>query len=140
MSAYNIKKAPAPWTCTGQVYAIYFCTRPGSTAAPADVAFAPLERASYFASSEAGRFCGGLGGFMVIRYTESPVGPYDELLVIPGAYTYDSPRSPPATAGKDEGKQRGGAREKKNPRITRIYVSQRDTLFNRRHSEFKIRP
>lgn len=126
-----IKKAPAPWTCTGQVYSIFFYTRPGHRTQVAEelipaVAFSPLERESYFASAEAGRFCGGLGGFMVIRYTETPVGPYDELLVIPGDYSYYSS----SWVGK-EGRQ---AVERKSPRITRIYVSQRDTLFNGRHS------
>lgn len=128
MSA-SIKKAPAPWMCTGQVYSIFFYTRAGQVAQdllPA-VAFSPLERESYFASAEAGRFCGGLGGFMVVRYTETPVGPYDELLVIPGDYSYHVPAD---QAGK-EGRQR------KSPRITRIYVSQRDTLFNGRRSKLR---
>lgn len=122
----KVKKVPAPWTCRGQVYAIFFYTRPGNRKVAEDlpaVAFSSLERESYFASAEAGRFCGGLGGFMVIRYTDTPVGPYDELLIIPGSYSY-------RVKGED-----GKLVEKKNPRITRIYVSQRDTLFNGRHSE-----
>lgn len=121
----RIEKAPAPWTCTGQVYSIFFYNRPGNRKFAEDlsaIAFSPLERDAYFASAEAGRFCGGLGGFMVIRYTDTPVGTYDELLIIPGAYYYRV-------------EEKGKVVEKKNPRITRIYVSQRDTLMNGRHSE-----
>lgn len=32
------------------------------------------------------RFYGGLGYVMLVNYTESPVGPYKELLVIPGKF------------------------------------------------------
>lgn len=122
-----IKKAAAPWMCTGQVYGIFFYTKRGNREVadnlPA-VAFSPLERESYFASAEAGRFCGGLGGFMIIRYKNTPVGPYDELLFIPGAYSYQV-------------EERGKLVEKQNPRITRIFVSQRHTLFNGRYSKFQ---
>ncbi len=33
-----------------------------------------------------GRFVGGFGALMVVRYRSSPVGPYDELLFTPGRY------------------------------------------------------
>lgn len=52
---------------------------------------------------------------MVLRYTESPVGPYDELLIIPGAFD-----SPPFSDDKE------------NPRVTRIYVSTLASVINGR--------
>ena len=48
----------------------------------------------------------------IIRYTDTPVGAYDEFALLPGYF--DSP---------------GGG---KNTRITAIYVSQKDTLYNGR--------
>ena len=52
----------------------------------------------------------------LLRYTETPVGPYDELAVMPGYFEYSK--------GKGEGKQG------RNMRITSIWVSQRDTCYN----------
>lgn len=48
----------------------------------------------------------------IIRYTDTPVGAYDEFALLPGYF--DSPE--------------GG----KNTRITAIYVSQNDTCYNGR--------
>ncbi len=48
----------------------------------------------------------------IIRYSETPVGAYDEFALLPGYF--DSP---------------GGG---KNTRITAIYVSQADTCYNGR--------
>lgn len=59
-----------------------------------------------------------------IRYTDSPVGPYDEMIVVPGGFEYER---------EDEGGRRV---KKRNPRITRIYVSQKDTCYNGRKSMF----
>lgn len=52
----------------------------------------------------------------VIRYSETPVGPYDEMLMIPGKFEYPD--------------EKGGTRA--NLRITRIYVSQEKTCWNGR--------
>ncbi|TDZ30990.1 hypothetical protein C8035_v001930 [Colletotrichum spinosum] len=48
-------------------------------------------QAANVGSSESltGEFLGRLGMIQVIRYTESPVGPYDELLVVPGFFKYN---------------------------------------------------
>lgn len=46
---------------------------------------------------------------MVVRYTETPVGAYDEVLVMPGKWDWG---------------------EGRNGRITAIWVSQRDTCWN----------
>lgn len=77
----------------------------------------PLEAsAPGFADAKlAGEFRGGLGMIMVVRYLDTPTGPYDELLIIPGAFSV--PGKPAKTTLK---------------RISRIYVSQRDTCYNGR--------
>lgn len=62
----------------------------------------------------------------VIRYTESPVGPYDELVLIPGSFEYFV----------DDG---DNFRKRRNLRITRIYVSQKDTCYNGRKSLSRLR-
>ena len=49
--------------------------------------------------------------FTVTRLLTRSVGPYDELMLIPGAF--DVP-----------------GQNKKRLRITRIYVSQKDTMYN----------
>ncbi|KAL8711245.1 MAG: hypothetical protein Q9220_004390 [cf. Caloplaca sp. 1 TL-2023] len=56
---------------------------------------------------------GGMVMIQLLRYSSTPVGPYDEMLVAPG--NFDVP---------------GG--HGSHTRITRIYVSQRDTTFNGR--------
>ncbi|KAL1858860.1 hypothetical protein Daus18300_009858 [Diaporthe australafricana] len=124
MNDVSIKRAPAPWKCTAEVYAAYFYSSPKSkTAAEIDtIAYSALEKESHFASPEAGRFAGGVGSFMLVRYSDSPVGAYDELVIIPGAYTYRVQDA------------KGNWVEKKNPRVTRTYVSQKHTLFNGRHN------
>lgn len=125
MADIGIKKAPAPWKCTADVYAAYFFSSPKSKASAEidTIAYSPLERESSFASPEGSRFAGGVGSFMLVRYTDTPVGTYDELAIIPGAYTYQV---------QDK---KGKWVEKKSPRITRIYVSQKDTLYNGRLSK-----
>lgn len=57
----------------------------------------------------------------LLRYIETPVGPYDELAVMPGYFEYSK--------GKEDGKE-NKARKAKNMRITAIWVSQRDTCYN----------
>lgn len=83
-----------------------------ATSVPQDFLFSTLESASSFSK---GKFLGGLAMVQVIRYTETPVGPYDELLLVPGAFEYEL-----------EGNV------KKGLRCSRIYVSQKDTCWNGR--------
>jgi hypothetical protein len=59
--------------------------------------------------------CRGLGMIQFVRYSSTPVGPYDEMVVIPG-YFASSPSN----------------REKPHLRVTRAYVSQRDTCLSGR--------
>lgn len=57
----------------------------------------------------------------IVRYTETPVGPYDELVFLPGDFDV------PVLNGSGEG---GKKEVKKNTRITGIWVSQKDTCWN----------
>lgn len=59
-------------------------------------------------------FKGGLGMIQVVRYSSTPVGPYEELVIIPGNFQVSG------------GSQKGKARM----RISRIYVSQKETTYN----------
>ena len=54
----------------------------------------------------------------IIRYSETPVGPYDELAILPGTFS---------------GVGRDGAK-KRDSRITGIWVSSEETLINGRRN------
>ncbi|KAH7038289.1 uncharacterized protein B0I36DRAFT_346284 [Microdochium trichocladiopsis] len=105
-----ILAAPAPWILTGRAYAIPIV--PLSLDLP-DKTFHPLERT--VGNYTAGTFRGILGTILLVRYDDSPVGPYDEFIVIPGTFSYDK-----------EGV------EQLRLRIGRIYVSQKYTTWNGR--------
>lgn len=60
----------------------------------------------------------------IVRYTETPVGPYDELVFIPG--DFDVPVLN-GTGGEGEGVKK---KVRKNTRITGIWVSQKETCWN----------
>jgi len=115
-------EAPPPWTLKGTVYSFLFLVSSPTAKDLPSICFSPLEAASVFAS---GTPKGGLGMVQVIRYTESPVGPYDELLVVPGAFEYE-------IGDKDK---RGGVIKKRNVRVSRIYVNVKETCWNGRKSK-----
>jgi hypothetical protein len=94
--------APAPWQLRGEAYA--FLTKLPLPRGRAEL-FAPSE----LAEARFGQF--GLVAF--VEYTQSPVGPYRELLFIPGTFRF--------------GKRR-------LPTITKIYVSTRASLDNGRRN------
>jgi hypothetical protein len=64
----------------------------------------------------------------IIRYTESPVGPYDELVLVPGGFEYES----------NELDNQGKRKKKSNLKVSRIYVSQEKTCYNGRKSKWSI--
>jgi hypothetical protein len=66
----------------------------------------------------------------IIRYTESPVGPYDELVLVPGDFEYES----------NELDNQGKRKKKSNLKVSRIYVSQENTCYNGRKSKWSILP
>ena len=122
----NVRHAPPPWTLQGDVYMFPFWTNHTQMAAAdnAGLTYSPLEAKSAFASPEGSRHLGGLSMIQIIRYTDSPVGPYDEMMIIPGAHEYTV----------EEGDDRRRVK-KRNMRITRIYVSQKHTCWNGRKSK-----
>lgn len=89
-----------------------------------DFLYAPLEAKSAFAK---GKLVGGLGMVQVIRYFESSVGPYDELVMCAGNLEYEIGIEGTDGINKQE--------KKRNLRVTRAYVSQEKTCYNGRKSE-----
>jgi hypothetical protein len=104
------KLEPAPWTCKCTAYVCTFWRSP-SEGLPDEV-YDPLEASSPGFNSGDENYLGGLCLVQIIRYTSTPVGPYDELAILPGFF------------------QKG--KGTKHARISRIYVSQMDTCYNGR--------
>jgi hypothetical protein len=109
---------PPPWTLKGTVYGAFLLPGLG---VPLDnvlpkKAFAPLER--QFPYAVAGNYTGKIGMIQVVRYSESPVGPYDEMFIIPGFFEY-----------LRDGEIKEGVR------VSRIYVSQKYCVWNSRKGE-----
>ncbi|SMQ46066.1 unnamed protein product [Zymoseptoria tritici ST99CH_3D1] len=111
-----ITLSPAPWTLKGDIYGLFLLPGVGipltGNSLPIKT-FPPLER--QHPESIAGEYIGKLGMIQVIRYTDSPVGPYDELLIVPGFFSYE-----------DDGQREQAVR------VSRIYVSQKYTEWNGR--------
>lgn len=105
------KFEPAPWRCKCTAYVSTFWRSP-SQGLPHEV-YDPLEANSSSVNCEDENYLGGLCIVQIIRYTSTPVGPYDELAILPGFFQH-----------KGKGK--------KYARISRIYVSQQDTCYNGR--------
>ncbi|KAM0326294.1 hypothetical protein ACHAQA_006892 [Verticillium albo-atrum] len=110
---------PPPWTLKGTVYLFAFWTSKAQAANPPPFTYSPLEATSAYAAPEGSRHLGGLSMIQLIRYTQSPVGPYDELILSPGFHEYTV-------------EENGKRVKKRNARITRIYVSQSHTCWNGR--------
>jgi len=112
----TIPHVPAPWTNKATIYTFPFYVTSSRARNLPSVAYSPLEAGSSFAD---GTCVGGLGIVQVLRYSDSPVGPYDEMLLAPGNFEYNVNED-----GKDV--------KKSNLRITRIWVSQKHTCYNGR--------
>ncbi|KAL8276663.1 hypothetical protein RQP46_010931 [Phenoliferia psychrophenolica] len=110
----NLSAVPPPWLLKGVGWVFPTHLTPFSTTPiplPAG-SQAPLEAASPTGREQAARFHGGVGYVVVVRYTESPVGPYDELIWAPGCFSREeSPNEYYST-------------------ITRIYVSSNESVIN----------
>ncbi|KYK58079.1 hypothetical protein DCS_05092 [Drechmeria coniospora] len=115
-----IQVVPPPWTLIGDVYCISFWTSAAAAEKLPGHAYSPLEAGTDFADPRGGKPVGGLGMIQIIRFRESPVGPYDEMLIVPGSFDWsrDGPEGHPVVG--------------RNPRITRVYVSQKHTCYNGR--------
>lgn len=120
MSDSNIPSVPPPWALKGDIYAFLFWTSRVQAGNLPDMTYSPLEADSSFAKDQ--KPLGGLSMMQIIRYTDSPVGPYDELILAPGMFGYE----------KDD--ENGRRVKGKGIKITRIYVSQKHTCYNGRKS------
>ena len=101
-STNDIQRAPAPWTLSGD-FAYLFLH--GSRSA--------LTQFNEDPNPEKTPFRGGAGGILVVRYSNSPVGPYDELIVFPGCYQF---------------------KDTTYYRISQIYVSSMESVVNGRRN------
>jgi len=120
MDPAKVPDAPAPWELKGEAWWFLISTAfnrlpAGELSSPGW--FDPLHEGSRSLATEEGAFIGGDGMIQLLRYSESPVGLYDELLIIPGAFKTPS-RVKPAQAS----------------RITRIYVSSMASVVNGRRN------
>ena len=94
----NIKIAPAPWNLTGDAYIMVYKFSKDF-----------VHEHGFMADYQRDRFLGYVGTVMLVDYKTSGVGPYRELLFIPGMFTFDW---------------------KKMFSISKIYVSSHDSVHN----------
>ena len=94
----EIKIAPAPWNLTGDAYIMVYKFSKDF-----------VQEYGFLADYQQDRFLGYVGTVMLVDYKTSGVGPYRELLFIPGMFTFDW---------------------KKMFSISKIYVSSRDSVYN----------
>ncbi|OAK97761.1 hypothetical protein IQ06DRAFT_280464, partial [Phaeosphaeriaceae sp. SRC1lsM3a] len=112
---HPVARAKAPWPLKAESYLLFLNMKE----LPKGV-YDKLEEV--WEGEEYGTFKGGLGAVMIVRYSDTPVGPYDELILIPGNFTVPQPSSANSPIKIP----------KKALRIARIYVSQRTTTYNGR--------
>ena len=99
--------APAPWSLRGDGYMIFY-----------KFSREFVEKLGFVPPELAGKFDGYLGSVMLVKYQSSPVGPYRELLFIPGKFKLD---------GKNGINNRPQS-------ITKIYVNSAQSTANGREN------
>lgn len=104
----DLQVAPAPWKLKGRSW--IFPLAPLSKVSSFPAGWSTPYQAE--ALSTGGTFIGGIGQVQIVSYSESPVGPYDELMYVPGRWKYSDGT--------------------KAWRITQIYVSTRVSIMNGR--------
>jgi len=123
----NYPIAPAPWQCRGQAF--WFLLHNSSTTPLPSEFHDPRDYTSTANANDNSNFAGGLGMIQVVRYTDTPVGPYDELLYIPGAFNYTTTTKNSGGDGNSKVEER---KTLSHLRITRIYVSSEASIYNGR--------
>lgn len=122
-----IAVAPAPWKTKCTAYIIPIWTSASTAKNLPSKAYSPLEAQSPFASEASGKPQRSMGMIQLVRYTDTPVGPYDEMVLVPGVFNY------PFEETTSDGKTKRVTKSAR--RVTRIYVSQKHTAWNGRKSE-----
>lgn len=102
----TVPLAPAPWSLTGSGYILM-------VKLPASV----LDDPRHVPPELRGKRSGKYATVMLVDYEDSAVGPYRELLYIPGKFPF-----------------KGGPRTKNYQSITRIYVSSMESVVNGRRN------
>lgn len=97
-----MKKAPAPWTLHGKGYVLLYRFSRDF-----------VDRQGRVPDFLQGSFAGGFGSVMLVDYADSNVGPYGEMLFIPGKFRHE---------------------ERKLHTISQIYVSSMDSVVNGREN------
>lgn len=97
-SDVDVIRAPAPWQLTGDAWVFLF-SLPGEIVR--DGSFTPADLR--------GREAGGPSALMVVNYATSNVGPYQEILYMPGLFRFG---------------------DRKRQSITRIFVSSWESVVN----------
>lgn len=111
-----------PWTLRGDAYWFFPLPSllPWSSSRLPQAAHDPIQATK---AGQNGGAIGGLGNVQLVRYTESPVGSYDELIYIPGHF--EVPSDP--AIGRSQASRSA-------IRITRIYVSTIASVVNGRRN------
>ncbi|KAE8372669.1 hypothetical protein BDV26DRAFT_285759 [Aspergillus bertholletiae] len=112
MSTTIIPKRPSPWKdLHGDIFMCF--AWPPQSKKPPTASYHDLEANVSFSDQI---YSGGIQACIIVHYYDSPVGPYDELLWIPGRFEL----------AKSEGE--------KTYRATRVYVSSKGSVFNGRNN------
>ena len=118
----DIPVAPPPWTLKAKLYLFFATLKPDNREDPILQGLPPgsynpsetIHPSALAPINGSTQWKGGLTGFVLVRYEQSPVGPYDELMMTPDGFV--NPYEKKATSG----------------RITTIYVSSRQSVWNGR--------
>jgi len=80
------RPARRPWLLTGSSWIVPLHTPFSETPIPVPAgSYAPFEAGS--SADLSSRFHGGVGLILILRYDHTDVGPYDELILIPGLFS-----------------------------------------------------
>lgn len=119
--------APGAWKTKCTAYIIPIWTSASTAKTLPAKAYSPLEAQSSFASEASGKAQRSMGMIQLVRYTDTPAGPYEEMVLVPGVFSY------PFEETTKDGKTKKVTKSAR--RVTRIYVSQKHTAWNGRKSE-----
>ncbi len=94
----NVKTYPAPWALKGKGYILLY-----------RFSKKEIQKDPFLSQKFKDSFLGGFGAVMIVDYQKSNAGPYQELLFIPGNFSYN---------------------EQKKKTISKIYVSTKASVTN----------